>query len=80
MAGLSSRLIVQVLIVGVPLLAIFLWYVQTPGQVLLEPHQVARIMSFLHPENNKTNIECRRKTWLFQDQKQRDPTDYSKFS
>ena len=51
MAGLSSRLIVQVLIVGVPLLAIFLWYVQTPGQVLLEPHQVARIMSFLHPEN-----------------------------
>lgn len=28
MAGLSSRLIVQVLIVGVPLLAIFLWYVQ----------------------------------------------------
>ena len=51
MAGLSSRLIVQVLIVGVPLLAIFLWYVQTPGQVLLEPHQVARIMSFLHPES-----------------------------
>lgn len=51
MAGLSSRLIVQVLIVGVPLLAIFLWYVQTPGQVLLEPHQVTRIMSFLHPEN-----------------------------
>ena len=86
MAGLSSRLIVQVLIVGVPLLAIFLWYVQTPGQVLLEPHQVARIMSFLHPENYadstalQTNIECRRKTWLFQDQKQRDPTDYSKFS
>ena len=25
-------MIVQVLIVGVPLLAIFLWYVQTPGQ------------------------------------------------
>ena len=39
------------MIIGVPLLAIFLWYVQTPGQVLLEPHQVARIMSFLHPEN-----------------------------
>ena len=51
MAGLSSKLIVRVLIIGVPLLAIFLWYVQTPGQVLLEPHQVARIMSFLHPEN-----------------------------
>ena len=51
MAGLSSRLIIQVLIVGVPLLVIFLWYVQTPGQVLLEPHQVARIMSFLHPED-----------------------------
>ena len=41
----------MIFIVGVPLLAIFLWYVQTPGQVLLEPHQVARIMSFLHPEN-----------------------------
>ena len=37
MAGLSSKLIVRVLIIGVPLLAIFLWYVQTPGQVLLEP-------------------------------------------
>lgn len=50
-AGLSSKLIVRCLVIGIPLLAVFLWYVQTPGQILLKPHQVARIMSFLHPEN-----------------------------
>ena len=44
--SLSSTLDICFIILG-----IFLWYVQTPGQVLLEPHQVARIMSFLHPEN-----------------------------
>ncbi|MBU5458973.1 FtsW/RodA/SpoVE family cell cycle protein [Anaerostipes sp. MSJ-23] len=50
-AGLDSKLIVRVLIIGIPLMVIFLWYVQTPGQILLKPHQVARIMTFLHPEN-----------------------------
>nr|WP_300323279.1 FtsW/RodA/SpoVE family cell cycle protein [uncultured Anaerostipes sp.] len=50
-AGLDSKLIVRVLIIGIPLLIIFLWYVQQPGQILLKPHQVDRIMSFLHPED-----------------------------
>lgn len=50
-AGLDSKLIVRVLVIGIPLLAIFIWYVQTPNQILLRPHQVARIMSFLHPED-----------------------------
>lgn len=50
-AGLDSKLIVRVLVIGIPLLVIFLWYVQTPNQILLRPHQVARIMSFLHPED-----------------------------
>ena len=47
--GLSSKLILRVLIIGIPLFAVFIWYVQTPGQILLESHQVARIMSFLNP-------------------------------
>ncbi|MCI5622481.1 rod shape-determining protein RodA [Anaerostipes sp. 494a] len=50
-AGLDSKLIIRVLAIGIPLLAIFLWYVQTPGQILLRPHQVERIVSFLHPED-----------------------------
>ena len=50
-AGLDSKLIVRVVAVGVPLLAVFLWYVQQPYQILLKNHQVERIMSFLHPED-----------------------------
>jgi rod shape determining protein RodA len=58
-AGLDSKLIVRVLMIGVPLMAVFLWYVQTPGQILLKPHQVARIMTFLHPEDyaNSTALQ-----------------------
>lgn len=58
-AGIDSKLIVRVVAIGVPVGALFLWYVQTPGQVLLRPHQVARIMSFLHPEDyaNSTALQ-----------------------
>lgn len=58
-AGLDSKLIVRVVAVGVPLLAVFLWYVQQPYQILLKNHQVERIMSFLHPEDyaNSTALQ-----------------------
>lgn len=47
--GLSIRLIGWVIAVGVPAFALFIWYIQTPGQILLKEYQVTRIMSFINP-------------------------------
>lgn len=47
--GLSLRLIGWVIAIGAPTFAVFLWYIQTPGQILLKDYQVTRIMSFLDP-------------------------------
>lgn len=35
--------------VCIPLTILFLWYIQTPGQILLRDYQVTRIMTFLDP-------------------------------
>ena len=47
--GLNGKLIRRCIIIGIPLLALFLWYIQTPGQILLRDYQVTRIMTFLNP-------------------------------
>ncbi len=47
--GLSSRLIRRCLLVLVPLAVLFVWYIQTPGQILLKDYQVTRIMTFIEP-------------------------------
>ncbi len=47
--GLNVKLIRNCIIVFVPLFAIFIWYIQTPGQVLLKDYQVNRIMTFINP-------------------------------
>lgn len=47
--GLDAKLIRRALIIGIPLFALFVWYIQTPGQILLQEYQVTRIMSFLNP-------------------------------
>lgn len=48
--GLDSKIIKRVILVGVPLFVVFIFYIQTPGQILLKDYQVNRIMSFLNPE------------------------------
>ena len=48
-AGLSYKTIGIILLIVIPLVSIFLWYIQRPDQKLLYPHQVARIMSFIYP-------------------------------
>lgn len=53
-AGLSYKIIGIALVIIIPLFSIFLWYVQTPNQKLLEPHQITRIMTFLHPQDYLT--------------------------
>lgn len=48
--GLDGKLIKRVLLVGVPLLVVFIFYIQTPNQILLKEYQVNRIMAFINPE------------------------------
>lgn len=48
--GLDGKIIKRVVLIGLPLLAVFIFYIQTPNQVLLKEYQVNRIMSFINPE------------------------------
>ena len=51
-AGLSWKIILPVLFIGIPAFLGLLWYVQQDYQVLLEPYQRDRVMSILHPEEH----------------------------
>lgn len=48
-AGLSYKIIGLILLICIPLVGTFVWYIQQPDQKLLYPHQVNRIMSFIYP-------------------------------
>ncbi|MEE1229141.1 MAG: FtsW/RodA/SpoVE family cell cycle protein [Lachnospiraceae bacterium] len=47
--GLNGKLIRNAVLILVPLMAVFLWYIQTPNQILLKEYQVTRIMTFVDP-------------------------------
>lgn len=47
--GLNGKLIRRCILVLIPLSVLFLWYIQTPNQILLKDYQVTRIMTFLNP-------------------------------
>ena len=47
--GLSIKIIGWVIAIGIPAFAAFIWYIQTPGQILLKDYQVTRIMTFINP-------------------------------
>ena len=51
--GLSGTLIKKCLKIIIPIIIplgfLFIWYIQTPNQVLLHDYQVTRIMTFLEP-------------------------------
>lgn len=49
-AGLSYKIIIPTLAVGIPAFATILWYVQQPFQKILRPYQQERVLSMLHPE------------------------------
>lgn len=49
-AGLSWKIILPILIIGIPTAFGLLWYVQQDYQELLKPYQQARILSILNPE------------------------------
>ncbi len=49
-AGLSWKIIVPVLVVGIPAFMALFWYVQQDYQVILSPYQQERVLSILDPE------------------------------
>lgn len=55
-AGLSYRIIVPIVAVSVPTLIGLFWYIQQPGQKLIEQYQVNRILGFRNPEKFEQTI------------------------
>jgi rod shape determining protein RodA len=51
-AGLSWKIILPILFIGIPIFAGLFWYIQQDYQVLLSDYQRGRVMSFLNPEEN----------------------------
>lgn len=50
MAGLSYKIILPTLAIGIPSFIAFFWYVQQDYQVILTDYQRDRILAMLHPE------------------------------
>lgn len=50
-AGLSYKLIGIVTLILIPLSSLFFWYIQQPGQKLLDDYQLGRILAFRYPQN-----------------------------
>ncbi len=55
LAGLSYKIILILVLVFVPIAGSFLWYIQTPNQILLRDYQVSRIMQFIYPDQYGTD-------------------------
>ncbi len=51
--GLNYKIIRNCLLVLIPLSFIFIWYIQTPNQIILQDYQVKRIMTFINPAKYK---------------------------
>lgn len=49
LSGFSYKVIGILLLIFIPLISVFLWYVQQPDQKLLYAHQVERIETFINP-------------------------------
>lgn len=50
-AGLSWKIILPVLIIGIPSFFGLFWYIQQDYQILLKPYQQERVLTFLNPED-----------------------------
>ena len=53
---IDSKIIRNCLLVLIPLAVLFIWYIQTPGQILLQDYQVTRIMTFINPSKYQDTI------------------------
>jgi rod shape determining protein RodA len=55
-AGLSYKIIAPILIILVPSVIAFFWYIQQPFQVILKEYQLDRVIGFLDPEKYSSSI------------------------
>lgn len=55
-AGISYKIIGISLLVLIPIMGSFLWYIQQPGQKLLLDYQVGRILQFIYPAQYGTDF------------------------
>lgn len=55
-AGLSYRVIVPIISVGLPITLIVYWYVQQPGNLLLHGYQYDRVFAFKHQDSTVKRI------------------------
>lgn len=50
-AGLSYKIIFTAILIFIPIAGSFMWYIQTPGQKLLDKYQIGRVLAFLYPQD-----------------------------
>lgn len=50
-AGLSWKIILPILLIGIPSILGVFWYIQQPYQVILAEYQQERVLTFLNPED-----------------------------
>lgn len=55
-AGLRWKIIVPILVIGVPVFFGLFWYIQQDYQVLLTHYQQERVLSFLNPDEHKDTM------------------------
>lgn len=55
-AGLSWKIIVPILALGIPIFMGLFWYIQQDYQVLIKPYQQQRILSILNPEEHEDTM------------------------
>ncbi len=55
-SGIGHRILAPIVAVIVPVLAFLFWYIQQPNQILLKGYQLARIIGWLHPEDQELGV------------------------
>lgn len=55
-AGLSWKIILPILVIGIPCIMGLFWYIQQDYQVLLRPYQQERVLSILNPEEYESTM------------------------
>ncbi len=55
-AGLSWKIILPIIVIGIPCFMGLFWYIQQDYQVLLKPYQQERVLSILNPEEYESTM------------------------
>lgn len=55
-AGLSWKIILPIIVLGIPCVMGLFWYIQQDYQILLEPYQQERVLSILNPDEYESTM------------------------